>query len=217
MIEGKTIDGQVTDDGKTLVGPAAAQGHDDVHDPPLHDRGAHRPPAAREPDQGAWPTLPRPCSSSSRRRRRPWPWGASRDRGPGQRRLRTGQVRIERRADAPRRGRDRLRGQDLASWTKFAASGAVLSHALELDPAQFKAGPDGLVRAVARDRRQLDLSRAEARARRSRPRPGSRSTSWRPRRRPRPSWRSSRACTRRSRRSSRTSSGPGPRRPGCPG
>ena len=45
----------------------------------------------------------------------------------------------------------------MASWSKFATSGAVLSHALELDPARFKPGQTVWVRAVARDRRQIDL------------------------------------------------------------
>ena len=45
----------------------------------------------------------------------------------------------------------------VASWTKFAASGVVLEHPLELDPKAVKAGQTVWVRAVAQDRRQLEL------------------------------------------------------------
>ncbi len=61
-----------------------------------------------------------------------------------------GLVRIETRSDAEVR--------TLASWSRFASSGVLLSHALALDPARFKAGQTVWVRAVAEDRRRIDLS-----------------------------------------------------------
>ena len=78
------------DRGRPDAGRAVtAQGNDDVHDPPLHGRGAYRPPAPPRPDQGAG----RRSSRGAAGRAGP---GDSRcrgeqaaDRGPGRRRLRS--------------------------------------------------------------------------------------------------------------------------------
>ena len=148
----------MTDDGKTLRRPAAAQGHDDLHDPPGHAGRTHRPPAAGEPDQGAADAPPtvqlvEPARETTRGRGE-----QAADRGPGQRRLRPGRgPRSRRRVEARAADKTGAEVKTVASWSKFTASGAVLSHALELDPARFKAGQTVCVRAVARDRRQIDL------------------------------------------------------------
>ena len=79
-------------------------------------------------------------------------------RGPGQRRLRAGPGAHRASTGSPGCRRSRPEAvQTVATWSKFASSGAVLNHALELDPAHFKAGQTVWVRALARDRRQLDL------------------------------------------------------------
>ena len=68
-----------------------------------------------------------------------------------------GLVRIESRAKPEAAAETRSEVKTLASWSRFTASGAVLSHALDLDPARFKPGQTVYVRAVAQDRRQIDL------------------------------------------------------------
>jgi hypothetical protein len=68
-----------------------------------------------------------------------------------------GEVRIERRGDGPSAGNAASRVETVAAWSKFAGTAAVQSQPLLLDPAQFKAGQTVWVRAVARDRRHLNL------------------------------------------------------------
>ena len=70
--------------------PALAQGHDDVHDPPVHAGRPHRPAAAGQPDQGDGR---RPAHGAARRAgpRDQHRRGEQDDgRGPGRRRLRPG-------------------------------------------------------------------------------------------------------------------------------
>jgi hypothetical protein len=68
-----------------------------------------------------------------------------------------GLVRIEARWEIECAAKPHPEVMTVASWSKFGSSGAVLNHALELDRGRFKPGQTVWVRAVAQDRRQIEL------------------------------------------------------------
>ena len=157
MREGNSIDGQVTDDGKTLVTQLllkdtttytihlfTAGGHSDPQ-PRLNQVKVltDAPPTVQLVEPAGETTIALGTKPNVVVR-------ASDDYG-------LGQVRIETRDDAPTGEKFGLAVKTVASWTKFASSGVVLEHPLELDPKAVKAGQTVWVRAVAQDRRQLEL------------------------------------------------------------
>ena len=157
MIEGKAIDGQVTDDGKTLVAQLLLKDTTTytIH---LFTAGGHSDPQPRVNQVKVVTDAPPTVQLVEPARETTIAVGtkpnvvvrASDDYG-------LGQVRIETRDDAPTGDKSGLEVKTVASWTKFAASGVVLDHPLELDPRAMKAGQTVWVRAVAQDRRQLEL------------------------------------------------------------
>ena len=157
MIEGKSIDGQVTDDGKTLVAQLLLKDTTTytIH---LFTAGGHSDPQPRVNQVKVLTDAPPTVQLVEPARETTIAVGtkpnvvvrASDDYG-------LGQVRIETRDDAPTGEKSGLGVKTVASWTKFAASGVVLEHPLELDPRAIKAGQTVWVRAVAQDRRQLEL------------------------------------------------------------
>ena len=157
MIEGQAVDGQVADDGKTLVAQLLlkdtttytihlfiAGGHSDPH-PRVNQVKVvtDAPPTVQLVEPARETTIAVGTKPNVVVR-------ASDDYG-------LGQVRIETRDDAPTGDKSGLAVKTVASWTKFATSGVVLDHPLELDPRAMKAGQTVWVRAVAQDRRQLEL------------------------------------------------------------
>ena len=157
MIEGNSIDGQVTDDGKTLVAQLLLKDTTTytIH---LFTAGGHSDPQPRVNQVKVVTDAPPTVQLVEPARETTIAVGtkpnvvvrASDDYG-------LGQVRIETRDDAPTGDKSGLGVKTAASWTKFAVSGVVLEHSLELDPRAMKAGQTVWVRAVAQDRRQLEL------------------------------------------------------------
>ena len=163
LVAGETIDGQVTEDGRTLVARLrieettmftvrlfTAGGHTDPQ--PRLDRIkvlADAPPAVQlvEPAREARVAVGGKPQIVVR---------ASDDYG-------LGLVRIETRSNVEGTAETGTEVKTLAEWTKFATPGVLLSHPLDLDPGRFKAGQTVWVRAVAQDRRRLDLPKLEAR------------------------------------------------------
>ncbi len=157
LVAGETIDGQVTEDGRTLVARLrieettiftvrlfTAGGHTDPQ--PRLDRIkmlVDAPPAVQlvEPAREARVAVGGKPQIVVR---------ASDDYG-------LGLVRIETRSNVEGASEAGTEVKTLAEWTKFAASGVLLSHALDLEPGRFKAGQTVWVRAVAQDRRRIDL------------------------------------------------------------
>ncbi len=154
LVAGETIDGQVTDGGQMLTAQLllkettaftihlfTAGGHSDPQ--PRLNRvkvQADAPPAVElvEPARETHVAVGSKPLIVVR---------ASDDYG-------LGLVRIESRSNLEAGAETHSEVKTLASWSRFAASGAVLSHALDLDPARFKPGQAVYVRAVAQDRRQ---------------------------------------------------------------
>jgi len=68
-----------------------------------------------------------------------------------------GLVRIEMKSDIESAAKPHPEVKTVASWSQFAASAAVLNHGLDLDQAHFKPGQTVWVRAVAQDRRRIEL------------------------------------------------------------
>ncbi|MHB1556141.1 MAG: hypothetical protein ACYC61_01545 [Isosphaeraceae bacterium] len=148
LLPGKTIDGQVADGGRTLLARlpleetttftvrlVTAAGHTDPQ--PRLDRvkvQVDAPPTV----QLVEPAREIRAAVGSKP---PIVIRAGDDFG-------LGLVRIEIRTTAE--------AKTLASWSKFGSSGVLLSHALDIAPAQFKAGQTIWVRAVAQDRRRID-------------------------------------------------------------
>src|SRR5208337_1894936 len=157
MIEGNSIDGQVTDDGKTLVAQLLLKDTTTytIH---LFTAGGHSDPQPRVNQVKVVTDAPPTVQLVEPARETTIAVGtkpnvvvrASDDYG-------LGQVRIESRDDAPTGDKSCAGVKTAASWTKFAVSGVVLDHPLELDPRAMKAGQTVWVRAVAQDRRQLEL------------------------------------------------------------
>ena len=157
MIEGNSIDGQVTDDGKTLVAQLLLKDTTTytIH---LFTAGGHSDPQPRVNQVKVVTDAPPTVQLVEPARETTIAVGtkpnvvvrASDDYG-------LGQVRIETRDDAPTGDKSGRAVKTVASWTKFAASGVVLDHPLVLDPRAMKAGQTVWVRAVAQDRRQLEL------------------------------------------------------------
>ncbi len=156
LVAGKAIDGDVTDDGRTLVAHLRLEettmftvrlfttaGHTDPQ--PRVDRvkvQVDAPPAVQlvEPAGETRVALGGKPQIVLR---------ASDDFG-------LGLVRIETRSNIEGAAETRAEVQTLASWSKFTSSGVLLSQALDLTPARFKAGQTVWVRAVAQDRRRID-------------------------------------------------------------
>src|SRR5208337_4280518 len=157
MVEGNSIDGQVSDDGKTLVAQLLLKDTTTytIH---LFTAGGHSDPQPRVNQVKVVTDAPPTVQLVEPARETTIAVGtkpnvvvrASDDYG-------LGQVRIESRDDAPTGDKSGLGVKTAASWTKFAVSGVVLDHPLELDPRAMKAGQTVWVRAVAQDRRQLEL------------------------------------------------------------
>ena len=157
VIEGQAVDGQVADDGKTLVAQLLLKDTTTytIH---LFTAGGHSDPQPRVNQVKVVTDAPPTVQLVEPARETTIAVGtkpnvvvrASDDYG-------LGQVRIETRDDAPTGDKSGLAVKTVASWTKFAASGVVLDHPLELDPRAMKAGQTVWVRAVAQDRRQLEL------------------------------------------------------------
>jgi len=157
MIAGQSIEGQVTDDGKTLVAQLllkdtttytihlfTASGHSDPQ-PRVNQVkvAADAPPTVQLVEPGRETTI-------AVGTRPPVVVRAGDDYG-------LGEVRIETRTDAVTADKSSPAVKSVARWTKFATTGVVLDHPLEFDSAQVKPGQTVWVRAVAQDRRQLDL------------------------------------------------------------
>ncbi|MGO9465274.1 MAG: hypothetical protein ACLQVF_14115 [Isosphaeraceae bacterium] len=68
-----------------------------------------------------------------------------------------GLVRIEARSEVESAARPHPEVMTVASWSRFVSSGAVLNHALDLDRGRFQPGQTVWVRAVAQDRRRIEL------------------------------------------------------------
>ncbi|MGA2702887.1 MAG: hypothetical protein ABSH35_17560 [Isosphaeraceae bacterium] len=157
MVEGNSIDGQVSDDGKTLVAQLLLKDTTTytIH---LFTAGGHSDPQPRVNQVKVVTDAPPTVELVEPARETTIAVGtkpnvvvrASDDYG-------LGQVRIETRDDAPMGEKSGLAVKTVASWTKFATTGVVLDHPLELDPKAVKAGQTVWVRAVAQDRRQLEL------------------------------------------------------------
>ncbi len=157
MIEGQAVDGQVADDGKTLVAQLLLKDTTTytIH---LFTAGGHSDPQPRVNQVKVVTDAPPTVQLVEPARETTIAVGtkpnvvvrASDDYG-------LGQVRIETRDDAPTGDKSGLAVKTVASWTKFTNSGVVLDHPLELDPRAMKAGQTVWVRAVAQDRRQLEL------------------------------------------------------------
>jgi hypothetical protein len=157
MIEGQSIEGQVTDDGKTLVAQLLLKDTTTytIH---LFTAGGHSDPQPRvnqvKVASDAPPTVqlvePARETTIAVGTRPPVVVRAGDDYG-------LGEVRIETRTDAVTADKSSPEVKTAARWIKFAATGVVLDHPLELDSAQVKPGQTVWVRAVAQDRRQLDL------------------------------------------------------------
>ena len=157
MIEGQAVDGQVADDGKTLVAQLLLKDTTTytIH---LFTAGGHSDPQPRVNQVKVVTDAPPTVQLVEPARETTIAVGtkpdvvvrASDDYG-------LGQVRIETRDDAPTGDKSGLGVKTVASWTKFAVSGVVLDHPLELDPRAMKVGQTVWVRAAAQDRRQLEL------------------------------------------------------------
>jgi hypothetical protein len=161
LVRGKSIDGQVTDGGRALLARmpleetttftihlVTAEGHSDPQ--PRVNQVVVRPDAP--------PTVqlvePAPETRVAAGAKPMIVVRAHDDHG-------LGLVRIEtrtRRAGAGAGSAEALTPvRILAAWSQLAGSAAVLSQALDLDPARFPPGQTVWVRAVAHDRRRLDL------------------------------------------------------------
>jgi hypothetical protein len=157
QVGGKTIDGRVTEDGKALVVPLLLK---DSRSYTIHlvTPGGHTDPQPRvnqiKVTADAPPTVqlvePAGETSVAVGAKPTVVVRAGDDYG-------LGEVRVETRSEADGTDKARPDVKTVASWSKFAGSGAVLSHTLEPYPAKFKAGQSVWVRAVARDRREIDL------------------------------------------------------------
>ncbi len=157
MLEGQKIEGQVTDDGKTLVAQLLLKDTTSytIH---LFTAGGHTDPQPRVNQVRVVADAPPVVQLVEPARETTVAIGArpnivvraSDDYG-------LGQVRIETRDDTPAAEKPGAAMKTAASWTKFTTTGAVLEHPLELDPKTVKAGQTVWVRAVALDRRQLEL------------------------------------------------------------
>ena len=157
MLEGQSIEGQVTDDGKTLVAQLLLKDTTSytIH---LFTAGGHTDPQPRVNQVKVMADAPPVVQLVEPARETSVALGArpnivvraSDDYG-------LGQVRIETRADTPEAEKPETGVKTAASWTKFTTTGVVLEHPLVLDPKTVKAGQTVWVRAVALDRRQLEL------------------------------------------------------------
>ena len=157
MIDGQAIEGQVTDDGKTLMAQVLLKDTTTytIH---LFTAGGHTDPQPRVNQVKVVTDAPPTVQLVEPARETTIALGtkpkvvvrASDDYG-------LGQVRIETRDDAPTGEKSGPAVKTVASWAKFATSGVVLEHPLELDPKVVKTGQTVWVRAVAQDRRQLEL------------------------------------------------------------
>ena len=157
MIEGNSTDGQVTADGKTLMAQLLLNDTTTytIH---LFTAGGHSDPQPRVNSVRVLNDAPPTVQLVEPARETTIALGtnpkvvvrASDDYG-------LGQVRIETRDDAPTGNKPGLAVKTAASWTKFTTTGVVLEHPLQLDPKVARAGQTVWVRAVALDRRQLEL------------------------------------------------------------
>jgi hypothetical protein len=156
MIDGKTIEGHVSDGGKTLsaelllsstttytIHLVTPGGHTDPQ-PRLNQVGviADAPPTVQlvEPaGEIAVATGSKPAVAVR----------AGDDYG-------LGEVRIERRVQVEGSSNAGTDIKTVAMMMQFPGSGAVLGHALDLSSSEFKAGQTVWVRGVARDRRRIE-------------------------------------------------------------
>ena len=157
QLDARTVEGQVAEDGKALVVPLLLKDTTTytIH---LFTPGGHSDPQPRvnqiKVTADAPPTVqlvePARETSIAAGSKMTVVVRAGDDYG-------LGEVRIETRSEADSADKAHPDVKTIATWSKFTGSGAVLSHTLELDPARYKAGQSVFVRAVARDRRQIDL------------------------------------------------------------
>jgi hypothetical protein len=156
-IEGKEIEGEVADGGKTLLARLFLKstttytihlltpgGHADPEPRVNHVKViADAPPAVQLVEPARESTVA--ISTKT-----PLVVRASDDYG-------IGQVDIQSRTETAGADSSRPEVKTVATWSKFAGTGAVLNHMLDLDSAGVKAGQTIWVRAIARDRRSIDL------------------------------------------------------------
>jgi hypothetical protein len=68
-----------------------------------------------------------------------------------------GLVRIEAKTEVEGAGRPHVEVRTVAAWSKFVSSAAVLNHVIDLDQGEFRPAQTVWVRAVAQDRRKIEL------------------------------------------------------------
>ncbi len=157
LVDGQSIHGQVIDDGRTLLARLLLDQTTTftIH---LFTPGEHSDPQPRlnratvQPDGAPVVQLVEPVGEC-----RLAPGAKPRivvrahdDSG-------LGLVRIETRSETTAAAGAGSEATPLVSWSKFASPGVVLSQTLHLDRARYQPGQTVWVRALAQDRRQIDL------------------------------------------------------------
>jgi hypothetical protein len=157
MVDGKPVEGQVSDEGKTLLARLLLKGQTTytIH---LETPEGHTDPQPRvnqvKVKIDAPPSVqvvePAREATVAAGTRQALVVRASDDYG-------LEQVRLETRTEGSRANGDSSEVKTVASWTTFTGTGSVLSHSLDLPADRFQPGQTVWVRAVARDRRHVEL------------------------------------------------------------